>query len=50
LIVRDLILELQKLNQEQEIRFESYEFGGDFKISKIYVQEYNGQIYYCICD
>lgn len=48
--VKELILELMELDQEQEIRFESYEFSNDFKIGSIAEHECGGETYYCILE
>ncbi len=48
--VRELILKLEKLDQEQEIRYESYEFLGDFEIHSVDEREYDGDKYYCILE
>jgi len=46
--VDELIKILENLNPDQEIRYDSYEFLGDFPISKVTEEEYEGKKYYCI--
>ena len=46
--VNELILELQELDKNKEIRYDSYEFLGDFIIESIDKKEYQGVSYYCI--
>lgn len=46
--VKELIEILNKLNPEQEIRYDSYEFIGDYSIEEIKELEYNGIKYYNI--
>lgn len=46
--VKELILELEKLDQEQEIRYESYEFLGDYEINSVDEREYEDIKYYCL--
>ena len=46
--VKDLIEILKELNQEQEIRYYSYEFLGDFKIEGVEEAEHEGIKYYTI--
>ena len=46
--VRELIEILKELDQEQEIRYSSYEFLGDFKIEGVEETEYEGIKYYNI--
>ena len=46
--VKELIEILRPLNQEQEIRYDSYEFTGDYEISGIEDLEYDGKKYYNI--
>lgn len=46
--VKELIEILKKLNQEQEIRYDSYEFLGDFEIKEVEEKKYEGVKYYNI--
>lgn len=46
--VKELIEILQQLNPEQEIRYDSYEFTGDFEIEQIEELEYENTKYYNI--
>lgn len=46
--VKELIKLLKDLDQEKEIRYDSYEFSGDFPIEKITAREYNDVEYYNI--
>ena len=46
--VRELIEILKELDQEQEIRYSSYEFLGDFKIEGVEEAEHEGIKYYNI--
>ena len=46
--VRELIEILKELNQEQEIRYCSYEFLGDFDIEGVEEVEHEGIKYYNI--
>ena len=46
--VRELIEILKELNQEQEIRYYSYEFLGDFDIEGVEEVEHEGIKYYNI--
>ena len=46
--VRELIEILKELNQEQEIRYSSYEFLGDFDIERVEEAEHKGIKYYTI--
>jgi hypothetical protein len=46
--VKELIELLKKLNQEYEIRYDSYEFVGDYHIEGINEVEFDGIRYYKI--
>jgi len=46
--VRELIEILKELDQEQEIRYSSYEFLGDFEIEEVEEAEHEGINYYNI--
>lgn len=46
--VKELILELKKLEQEQEIKYDSYESLGDFEINSVDERECENIKYYCI--
>lgn len=46
--VEELINILEKLDSNQEVRTESYEFLGDFPISQVIEKEHEGKKYYCI--
>lgn len=46
--VSELITMLKELDQDREIRYDSYEFLGDFEMDGIREDEYKGVKYYCI--
>lgn len=46
--VKELIEILKELDQEQEIRYDSYEFLGDYEIKGVEETEYKGIKYYRI--
>ena len=46
--VVELMEALEKLNPNQEIRHDSYEFLGDFPIIEVTEEEYENKKYYCI--
>lgn len=46
--VKELIEILEQLNPEQEIRYDSYEFLGDFEIEGVEELEHEGIKYYNI--
>jgi hypothetical protein len=47
--VKELIAILETLDAEKEIRYDSYEFTGDFPIEKgVSLKSEGGQEYYCI--
>jgi hypothetical protein len=47
--VKELIKLLEQLDQEKEIRYDSYEFVGDFSIEEgVLLKNEGGEEYYCI--
>lgn len=47
--VKELIKLLEQLDQEKEIRYDSYEFVGDFPIEEgVLLKNEGGEEYYCI--
>ncbi|WP_236915687.1 hypothetical protein [Clostridium sp. Cult2] len=46
--VKELIKILETLDQDREIKYDSYEFIGDFKIDRVEEKEYDGHKYYNI--
>ena len=46
--VKELIEILKQLDPNQEIRYDSYEYLGDFKIEKVEEMEHDGVKYYNI--
>lgn len=46
--VSELMKILEGLKPDQEIRYESYEFLGDFPITEVIEEKYEDSKYYCI--